>query len=139
MKDIIIVPASEKELPVIEPIAKSFDLDWEDVSWKQFIVAKRAGSIIGFGRLRDYSECTEAATIGVVHSERKKGVGTSIVNELIRIGPKEIFVTCVIPDFFSRLGFQQVKQYPSVLQKKVDFCKLYDFKDEQIFVMKILK
>ena len=137
--DIQISSASEKNLPIIERLAKSFDLDWEGVSCEQFIVAKKERNIIGFGRLRVYPECTEVATVGVIHPERNKGVGTSMVKELIRIGPKEIFVACVIPRFFERLGFQTVKQYPSVLQKKVDFCKLYDFTDEQIFVMKFFK
>lgn len=137
--DVLVSPASEKDMPVIEHLAKSFDLDCEDLSWKQFVVAKNNDAIIGFGRLRSYPDCTEVATVGVVPEERNKGVGTAIVNKLIQIGPKEIFVTCVIPNFFSRLGFETVKQYPSVLQKKVDFCKLYDFRDAQIFVMRFVK
>ncbi len=136
--EIKISAASEKDMPVIEKLAKSFALDFEAVSWKQFLVAKKEEEIIGFGRLRDYFECTEIATVGVIHSERGKGLGTLIVNELIRIGPKEIFVTCVIPNFFSRFGFQPVKQYPSILQKKVDFCKCYN-KEEEIFVMRLIK
>ncbi len=144
--DVLVSPACEKDLPVIVQLAKSFDLDCEDLSWEQFIIAKSDDAIVGFGRLRDYPDpensgagCTEVATVGVIHEERNKGIGTSIVNKLIQTGPKEIFVTCVIPNFFSRLGFEAVKQYPTVLQKKVDFCKLYDFCDEQIFVMKMVK
>ncbi|MBI4947432.1 MAG: GNAT family N-acetyltransferase [Bacteroidetes bacterium] len=137
--DTLISPASESDLPVIELFAKSYDLDCEDLSWKQFIVAKNSDAIIGFGRLKTYPECTEIATVGVLPEERNKGVGLSIVKELIRIAPSEIFVTCVIPNFFHKAGFETVKQYPFVLQKKVDFCKLYDFSDEQIFVMKLQK
>ena len=137
--DVKILPVSETDFSDIEKLAKSFDLDWEDVSREQFLVAKKMNSIVGFGRLRRHPECAEAATIGVIHPERSKGVGTSIVNELLRMGPKEIYVTCVIPEFFSRFGFQTVKQYPSVLQKKVDFCKCYNFTDEQIFVMKFVR
>lgn len=135
----VIAPATEKDMPVVEQLARNFDLDLEDISWKQFLVAKKEGRIIGFGRLRTYPDCTEAATVAVIEPERNKGVGSSIIQELIRTGPPEIFVTCVIPGFFTRLGFQTVKQYPAVLRKKVDFCKLYDFKEEQIFVMKVVK
>ena len=95
--------------------------------------------MIGFGRLRKYPECTEIATVGVIPPEQKKGIGSQIVRELIRTGSSDIFVTCVIPDFFGKLGFQIVKQYPSVLQKKVDFCKSFDFSEEQIFVMRFRK
>jgi len=134
-----ILPADETDLHEIIFLAKSLDLDLEDILWQQFVVAKKKGGVIGFGRLRNYSQCTEVATVGVTPKERNKGIGTSIVKELIRIAPSEIFVTCVIPGFFRKFGFDTVKQYPSVLQKKVDFCKLYDFSDEQIFVMKLKK
>lgn len=139
MLNCIICPASEPDMPDIERLAKGFDLDCEDFSNKQFLVAKTNELIVGFGRLRKFPSCTELATIGVVPEMRNKGVGRAIVKELVRIGPAEIFVTCVIPDFFRKLGFNPIKKYPSVLQKKVDFCKSYDFKDETIFVMSLIK
>lgn len=137
--NISIIPAAEPDIPEILRLANSFDLDIENLSCRYMLVAKKNNGIIGFGRLREYPECTEVSTVGVVLEERNKGVGTAIVKELIQLGPSEVFVTCVIPQFFRRFGFQVVKQYPSVLQKKVDFCKLYGFTDEQIFVMRIAK
>lgn len=133
----LILPATESDLSEILRLAKGLDLDIVDISWKQFVVAKKGNRIIGIGRLREYPECTEVATVGVTEPERHKGIGTALVNELIRTGPAILYVACVIPEFFLRFGFEKVKQYPPVLQKKVDFCKLYDFKDEQIFIMKI--
>jgi len=141
----LILSASKKDMPTVELLAKGLDLDCEDLDWPQFIVAKRKNKIIGFGRLRKYNlhnrseEYFEIATVGVLAEEREKGLGSAIVKELIRRGPPEIFVTCVIPVFFEKLGFHLTKQYPSVLQKKVDFCKSYDFKNDQIFVMKLVK
>jgi N-acetylglutamate synthase-like GNAT family acetyltransferase len=137
--DIKVMPALESEMVFIGQFAKKLDLDCEDLNRNQFIVAKKDEKIIGFGRLRKYPECVEIATVGVIDEEQKNGVGSVIVRELIQSGPSEIFVTCVIPDFFKKLGFQLVKQYPSALQKKVDFCKSYDFSDEQIFVMVLKK
>lgn len=134
-----IAPACEADTQDIERLAKSFDLDCEDLSWNQFIVAKKNETLMGFGRLKNYPGCTEIATVGVIEEEQKMGVGSLLVKELVRNGPAEIFVTCVIPEFFNKLGFQMVKQYPSILQKKVDFCKSYDFNDEQVFVMKFTK
>ena len=131
-----VLPAASTDLQEIHFLAKNFDLDIENISWQQFVVVKKEEHVIGFGRLRTYPQCTEVATVGVIPSERNKGIGTAIVQALIRLSPAELYVTCVIPDFFGMLGFEKVKQYPSVLQKKVDFCKLYDFSDEQIFVMK---
>ena len=149
-KSIKILPASELDMAVIQQLAKSFDLDCENIRCNQFVVAKIIQStrdeIIGFGRLRQYSAgntgpiaCTEIATVGVIPEERKKGVGSLIMKELIQSGPAEVFVACVIPDFFGKFGFKTVKEYPIILQKKVDFCKMYGFCDEQIFVMKRIK
>ena len=133
-------------MPFIEKLAQSFDLDCEDMAYDQFITAKSDDNIIGFGRLRKYYEgtenkpyCTELATVGVIPEARKNGIGSMIVKELILNSSPGTFVTCVIPGFFNKFGFQPVKEYPRVLQKKVDFCKMYDFKDEQVFVMKLIK
>ena len=134
-----IVPASSSDMLVIEQLAKEMDLDMADISREQFIAAKRLNEIIGFGRMRTYAECREIATVGVIRQERGKGIGSMVVHALISRAPSEVFVTCVIPDFFKRFGFQSVEQYPSVLQKKVDFCKCFNFTDEQIFVMKFTK
>ena len=142
-QEITIRPATQADMPFIDLLAKKFELDCENMELEQFVTAKRRDEIIGFGRLRKHSgpkemrvSCTELATVGVIPQERKKGIGIAIVNELLRAGPSEIFVTCVIPDFFSRFGFKPVKKYPPALQKKVDFCKSFDFCEEQIFVMK---
>ena len=126
-------------MDVISRLAKSFDLDCKKMSWTQFIVATKKEKIIGFGRLRQYPDFTELATVGVIQQERGKGVGSYLVNALTNRGPQSIYVTCVIPDFFGRLGFKKVATFPLILQKKVDFCKLYGFKDGEIFVMKIEK
>lgn len=134
-----IYPAQETELIDIKRLAKKLDLDLEDIEHGQFITAKRGDKIIGFGRLRRYPECTEIATVGVVEEEQKEGIGRILVSELIKLGPSELYVTCVIPDFFKKFGFQMVKQYPAVLQKKVDFCISYDYKPEEVFVMKLEK
>ena len=124
---------------VIEQLAKGLDLDTEGISADQFVAAKRNHSVIGFGRIRSYADCAELATVGVLKEEQRIGIGSMIVNELIRTGPSALFVTCVIPEFFKKFGFQKVEQYPPVLRKKVDFCKSYDFTEEQIFVMRLDK
>src|ERR1051325_6344223 len=104
MKEVIIKSASENEFETVLRLANSMDLDVEDISCQQFVTAKKENEIIGFGRIRRYPDCTEIATVGVIQPERNKGVGTSIVKELMKGCPKEIYVTCVIPNFFSRLG-----------------------------------
>jgi N-acetylglutamate synthase-like GNAT family acetyltransferase len=142
----VIISASPEDLPIIEYLAKGFELDCEDLDWNQFVIAKRKNDLVAFGRLRKHhsaekpqEDCIEIATVGVVAAERGKGVGTLIVKELISRSASDIFLTCVIPHFFEKIGFHIVKQFPSALQKKVDFCKSCNFKDDQIFIMKLKK
>lgn len=133
---IFVREALETDFPRILEMARSYDLDLEDVSYSQFLVAVQEETIVGFGRLRQYPGCVELATVGVEPSERSKGVGGLVVQELIRRGPEVLYVTCVIPGYFKNFGFEEVKEYPSVLRKKVDFCKSYDYREDQVFVMK---
>lgn len=137
--EISVSKASVEDIQDIEKFAKNLNLDCEDLNYMDFIKAKRDNSIIGFGRLRRYSNCTELATLGVLPEERKNGIGSMIVTKLIDDGPQDIYITCVIPDFFKRFGFIQVNKYPEILKKKIDFCKCYDYKDDEVFVMKLTK
>ena len=82
-------PALETDFSRILEMARSYDLDLEDVSFIQFVVAVQGDTIIGFGRLRQYPDCVELATVGVEPSERSKGVGGLVVRELIRRGVVE--------------------------------------------------
>ena len=136
MSPIKVIKATAEDLEQILSIAQSLDLDVEFISWKDFVVVRKSGRVIGIGRLRKYETCTEIATVGVVEPERHQGVGTAIMRSLMAAVPKEVFVVNVIPSFFSRLGFVRVSEYPVVLKKKVEFCKLYNFTEEQIFIMK---
>jgi len=130
-----IARASENEMAEITRLARSFALDCEDLRPKQFLTAEKNNKVIGFGRLKKYPSFTELATLGVVPEERNKGIGSAIAGELLSGRADEIYVACVIPDFFARLGFQIVKNYPALLKRKVDFCKRYGFNDDEIFVM----
>ncbi|MFH1005142.1 MAG: GNAT family N-acetyltransferase [Bacteroidota bacterium] len=130
-----ITSATDFDIEEIIFLAKCFDLDVEEISSRQFVVAKKKNKIIGFGRLREHSDCTEIATVGVIKEKRHNGIGSAVVNELIKRGPKEIYVLSVLHHFFSRLCFKEVKKIPAVFQKKIDFCKQYGFKEDEIFVM----
>ncbi len=137
--NIIISRVNELDFQKVELLAKQLELDWEDASCGQFLVAKEDESIVGFGRVRAYPNCSEIATVGVIKEKQNKGIGLLLMKALINISPNEVFVTCVIPNFFKQLGFIHTKQYPPILQKKVDFCKSYNFCDNQVFVMQLKK
>jgi N-acetylglutamate synthase-like GNAT family acetyltransferase len=132
----IVRSAKAEEMEEIISKAGALDLDLSEARYDQFVVACNDTQIVGFGRLRTYPSCMEVATVGVVQAEQHKGIGSVVVAELLKRAGKEVFVTSVIPGYFSRFGFRPVKDFPEVLMKKLDFCRSFGFHSEEIFVMK---
>jgi N-acetylglutamate synthase-like GNAT family acetyltransferase len=116
--------------------AKALDLDCEGMDLSEFTIARKGKEIIGFGRLKRYDVCLEASTIGVIKEEQGKGIGSMIVNELLKRSTEDLYLICVIPAFFERFGFAEVNVFPDVLLKKCEFCHSFGYKKGEVFVMK---
>lgn len=101
---------------------KEYELDDRGLQKEEFIVALDDQKIVGFGRLREHSDCTELCSLGVITPLRRKGIGRKIVAELISKAKKELYLVCIIPDYFIPFGFTKVEDYPSSIQNKKDFC-----------------
>jgi N-acetylglutamate synthase-like GNAT family acetyltransferase len=114
-------PAAE-ELVKVHELAKVFMLDDEDLQSGQFLIAKQKGDILGFGRLRHHGDALELCTLGVVEKHRGKGIGRAIVNALVEKTTQPVHVVCIIPGFFSKLGFRQVNEFPASMARKHFRC-----------------
>jgi N-acetylglutamate synthase-like GNAT family acetyltransferase len=99
-----------------------FELDNRELKREQFIVAFRHDELVGFGRLRAHADCLELCSLGVVTPHRKQGIGKAIVTELIKKSSKNIYLVCIIPEYFEPFGFKNVSNYPSAIQDKIDYC-----------------
>jgi N-acetylglutamate synthase-like GNAT family acetyltransferase len=128
--------AREEEFEEVLRKARALDLDLSEAKCGQFLVASKGGAILGFGRLRRYTDCVELATLGVVKTEQQKGIGSALVKALLKKSGSEVYLTTVIPDYFSRFGFVKTGNFPEVLNKKMDFCASFGFHTTEIFVMK---
>jgi N-acetylglutamate synthase-like GNAT family acetyltransferase len=135
--EISVEKAARADMEDIARKADALDLDCTNLGYEQFVVARRNGVILGFGRLKKYYDWSELATLGVVKEEQGKGIGTAIVCELLKEKGTDVYVTCVIPEYFSRFGFYAVKEFPKLLMKKYDFCRSFGFADNEVFVMKM--
>ena len=133
---IIIANALVSDMEAISHEAKLLDLDCQDMNADQFVVARKENKIVGFGRIKKYNDCVEVSTVGVVPDHQRMGIGTLVVNELLRTIKDEVYVICVIPEYFSRFGFVTVKEFPNVLLDKCNFCHSFGYKEGEVFVMK---
>lgn len=131
-----VLNASVLDFVLIKEFIKQFELDSRELRVDQFLVAKHNNEMLGFGRIRQHNDCAELCSLGVVEPERLKGVGKRLVKELTKKNPNNLYLVCIIPDFFEPLGFKQVSQYPQAMQQKLDYCTSELVVPEPYVVMK---
>lgn len=113
---------TNKEFQTICDFIREFELDNRDLKKEQFILAVAGNQVLGFGRLRKHADCTELCSLGVVTPHRMKGIGKAIVQELIKDSTDAVFLVCIIPDFFTPLGFCVTEKYPASVRDKILYC-----------------
>jgi N-acetylglutamate synthase-like GNAT family acetyltransferase len=115
--------ARDEDMPFIRECVQRFKLDGENLEAGQFIVAREAGQIVAFGRVKPYGDQVhELGSVGVVESQRGKGWGDRVVRELIRRFPAdEVFITTDLAAYFERFGFRRLDpaDVPRPLQDKL--------------------
>jgi N-acetylglutamate synthase-like GNAT family acetyltransferase len=112
---------AEQLLLVKEQIAQ-FELDDRSLHHSQFLLALQNNTIIGFGRIREHSRCSELCSLGVIHPERNKGVGKALTKALISKAKQPLYLACIIPHYFAPFGFEICHTFPPELKDKLDYC-----------------
>jgi N-acetylglutamate synthase-like GNAT family acetyltransferase len=129
--------ATNRDMPSIVRMIGEFQLDYENLQPEQFIVVEDGNIMAGFGRLQPCVDATELGCVGVLHERRKHGIGKLIIDELIRRGPEEIWITTDMPEYFQPLGFREAEQIPRSIAKKLD--RFRDFTRSKIVAMRYVK
>lgn len=103
----------------------------------QFLAAKNLDNeLIGFGRIKHHDNCDELCSLGVIESQRYKGIGRYISSNLVQVARQPLYLVSIIPSFFERVGFNVVTEYPLALKEKLEFCTLELSVPEPYVVMK---
>lgn len=140
-----IIPCTEYYFEKVKAEIEEMRLDNRFLEYKQFLVAINSNNdVIGFGRIREYEDCAEVCSVGVLEAFRKQGIGKSIVKKLIQLfirsdTEKPIYVVTIIPDFFEKLNFKIVQApYPLVIQEKLAHCIYNLAVPEKYVVMRLI-
>ncbi len=120
----------------IKTLIGIFELDNRELHPSQFLVALNGKELLGFGRIREYENCSELCSLGVVEPERNKGIGRALVKELIKKARQPLYLVCIIPEYFASLGFNIVHSYPAPLEEKLKYCTSELIVPEAYVVMK---
>lgn len=137
--EIQISQATSNDFDFIKEQVKKFDLDDREMRYEQFTIAKQNNNIMGFGRIRKHNGCDEFCSLGVIEDNRSHGVAKALINAQIKIATQPIYLVCIIPEMFERLGFKVVNEYPSEIQNKLDYCTSELIVPEKYVVMKYLR
>jgi len=142
MEEIKIERAKKEDWPYIQEKLKKYILDGTDANWQQFFVAKNSDKTVAFGRIKDYKEYFEIASIGVDYYHRGKGIGIklllSLIGEAKRQNPeKPVYGISHKPDFLKKAGFEEVASAPEALEyKKKTICK-FDPANSRIMKLRV--
>jgi N-acetylglutamate synthase-like GNAT family acetyltransferase len=117
-----IYEASAADLEIIKNHISDYELDNRELLHTQFLVYKKSNTILGFGRIRNYANFDELCSLGVIEPERNKTIGKKIVNALIQKSLSELYLVCVIPEYFEPIGFKIVNEFPNEIFDKLNYC-----------------
>lgn len=100
-----------------------FELDDRHLIREQFITVNTGSSLLGFGRIREQAGFSELCSLGILPGQRSKGHGQALGLKLIELAQQPLYLACIIPSFFEKLGFAICKDYPLGMREKLDYCR----------------
>jgi N-acetylglutamate synthase-like GNAT family acetyltransferase len=72
----------------------------------------------------------------VIEKKRFNGIAKALIEARIKIATQPIYLVCIIPDYFKKLGFSIVDQYPAEIADKLNYCSAELMVPEPYVVMK---
>lgn len=137
-REITIRPARPGDEAYLREKINEFWLDDAGFATQQFLIAERGEKRLGFCRLREHEACSEMCTLGVEEEARGQGVGARLIRGLTEKALKrhELYLVCIIPEFFVPLGFYITEHYPEPMADKLRRCETELSVPEKYVVMK---
>lgn len=105
-------------------LAKQLVLDVSEATPRQFWIVKEQEQVVGCVRAINRGPLVELATLGVLPTSEKKGIGATLVHHMQQ-HHSSLHLVCVIPEYFEKLGFKRVLVTPEQLLPKVNNCALW--------------
>jgi amino-acid N-acetyltransferase len=109
--------ATVEDQPTIRQIVRAANINPTGLDWPRFIVAEDGSAIVGVGQLKPHRDGTrELASIAVMPARRGQGIGTAIIQELLRRERGTVHLTCRsrLQGYYERFGFRRLetRDYP---------------------------
>ena len=111
--DFALRPASSYDFPAISRLIKQVRINPTGLDWRRFVVAVDGdGAFLGCGQLKPHTGgIVELASIAVVPEQRERGIATLIIEHLLVLAPRPLYLTCrsSLGPFYMRWGFRSLE------------------------------
>lgn len=109
--------ATAEDQPAIRRIVRAANINPTGLDWPRFVVAEDGGAIVGVGQVKPHRDGTrELASIAVIPPRQGQGIGSAIIEELLRREKGTLHLTCRRPmqGYYERFGFIRLEpsDYP---------------------------
>ena len=97
----------------IRQIVRAAGINPMSLAWPRFIVAEDRGQIVGVGQVKPHGDGSrELASIAVVPERQTEGIGSVIVETLIRLENGPLYLTCASHNegYYLRFGFRTLQR-----------------------------
>jgi N-acetylglutamate synthase-like GNAT family acetyltransferase len=105
-------PATRSDQVRIRSLIRTVRINPTGLDWPRFVVAvTSSGELIGCGQVKTHADGSrELASIAVAPDYRGEGVARAIIEHLINIHPKPLYLTCrsSLEPFYQQFGFQTI-------------------------------
>jgi N-acetylglutamate synthase-like GNAT family acetyltransferase len=109
--------ATVEDQPTIRQIVRAANINPTGLDWPRFILAEDGGAIVGVGQVKPHRDGTrELASIAVLPTRQGQGIGSAIIEELLRREKGTLHLTCRsrLQGYYERFGFRRLepRDYP---------------------------
>ena len=116
--------ATVDDQPTIRQIVRAANINPTGLDWPRFIVAEDGGAIVGVGQVKPHREATrELASIAVIPDRQGQGVGSAIIEGLLRREKGTVHLTCRsrLQGYYERFGFRLLasREYPPYFARRL--------------------
>ena len=106
--------ATVEDQPTIRRIVRAANINPTGLDWPRFIVAEDGGAIVGVGQIKPHRDGTrELASMAVLPAHQGQGIGTAIIEELLRREKGTLHLTCRsrLQGYYERFGFRRLEPH----------------------------
>ena len=122
--------ATVNDQATIRRIVRAANINPTGLEWPRFIVAEDGGAIVGVGQVKQHRDGTrELASIAVIPDRQGQGVGSAIIEELLRREHGIVHLTCRsrLQGYYERFGFRLLssRDYPPYFARRMPMINAF--------------